>query len=82
MNDEHNFCATCGQRLIEVDTNVFDVTTGKRIKWKECPSGICGHTGIIHVFIPKKQSWWSRFLEGHKQQCSKCGMSQGITDFF
>ena len=77
-DQKHNFCSKCGKSLIPIGTAGYNVSNGAPVHIKACPTGLCGHDGILHTFV-KDSGFWKSFMDARTTlKCSVCGEKEYI----
>lgn len=46
-----SYCEICGQKMIAVPSERFSRSTGERLDFYRCSSGLCGHNGVSHQYF-------------------------------
>jgi hypothetical protein len=73
------YCGVCGKELIPTKIEKrFNIITGEPYDLKlnmHCPSNICGHTGVNHIY-KKQAKGITAFFNIKHVYCIKCNESK------
>lgn len=70
MSDK--FCFECGAKCVKIETGKFSTVDGSPQYRYRCPSGKCGHFGIVHAAPIVSAKGFFAWLNGAKM-CPVCG---------